>query len=120
MDTSSNDADKKEILQYLKSIEARISKIESQLEITPQPEEQIEEEPVTQKKAESDEELELRIGQFWFAKLGIFVFLVGWLIGNTLPFENLNQLIPVVIGFLVGLAVIGTSYFIKKRFSHIS
>ena len=120
MDTSSNDADKKEILQYLKSIEARISKIESQLEITPQPEEQIEEEPVTQKKAESDEELELRIGQFWFAKLGIFVFLVGWLIGNTLPFENLNQLIPVVIGFAAGIGVIVISVIQKNKLPHLS
>ena len=122
MDSSSNNVTGKEILQHLKSIESRISKIENYLDLHPSPtEEGIEAEPIiTKKKTETDEELEFRIGQFWFAKLGIFVFLVGWLIGNTLPFENLNQIIPVVIGFLVGLAVIGTSYFIKKRFPHIS
>lgn len=121
METSSNDEDKKEILQYLKSIEARISKIESQLDIAPpQQEERIEEEAVMQKKSESEEELELRIGQFWFAKLGIIVFLIGWLIGNTLPFENLNQLIPVVIGIVAGIGVLIISVIQKNKLPHLS
>jgi len=122
MDSSSNNVTGKEILQHLKSIESRISKIENYLDLHPSPtEEGIEAEPIiTKKKTETDEELEFRIGQFWFAKLGIFVLLVGWLIGNSLPFENLNQVIPVVIGFLVGLLVIATSYFLKKKFPHIS
>lgn len=122
MDTSSNDVTGKEILEYLKSIESRISKIENHLNLsTEQPEIQIEEEQViAKKKSETDEELEFRIGQLWFAKLGIFVFLIGWLIGNTLPFEGFNQIIPVVIGFAAGFATIFTAIMLRNKFPHIS
>ncbi len=122
MESSSNDATNKEILQYLKSIESRISKIESVLDLpAAQTEEEIEAEPIIKKtKSESDEELEFRIGQFWFAKLGIFVFLVGWLIANTLPFEGINQIIPVVVGFLIGLVTILTSLYLRNKLPHIS
>ena len=122
MESSSNDATNKEILQYLKSIESRISKIESVLDLpAAQAEEEIETEPIIKKsKSESDEELEFRIGQFWFAKLGIFVFLVGWLIANTLPFEGMNQIIPVVVGFLIGLVTIFTSLYLRNKLPHIS
>jgi len=122
MDSSSNDVTGKEILQHLKSIESRISRLETYLDLpAAKTVEEIEEEPIIpKKKAETDEELEFRIGQFWFAKLGIFVFLVGWLIANTLPFGDLNQVIPVVIGFITGLAVIVTSIFIRGRLPHLA
>lgn len=122
MDTSSNDVTGKEILQHLKSIESRISKIETYLDLPlAKSEEDIEEVPIIpKKKAEMDEELEFKIGQFWFAKLGIFAFLVGWIIGNTLPFGDLNQIIPVAIGFITGILVIATSIFIKNRLPHLS
>jgi hypothetical protein len=122
MDTSSNDVTGKEILQHLKSIESRISKLESYLDLPPsETEEEFEEGPIVQKKKnKTDEELEFRIGQYWFAKLGISVFLIGWIFANTLPFEYLNQVIPVAIGFLAGMFVIATSFFLKKRFPHIA
>ena len=122
METSPNNSTGNEIIQHLKSIESRISKIESYLDLHPsQPEEvQQEETIVLKKKSETDEELEYRIGQYWFAKLGIFVFLLGWLIANTLQFENLNQLIPVLVGFITGMAAIASSIFIRNRFPHLS
>ena len=122
MDTSQNDVTNKEILQHLKSIEARISKIEAHIDLQPsETEESIEEETIISKrKPETDEELEFRIGQFWFAKVGIFVFLVGWLIANTLHFEELNQVIPVVVGILTAFAAIAASIIIRNRFPHLS
>lgn len=122
MDSSSNDVTGKEILDHLKSIESRISRIENYIDLHPSiTEEGMEEEPIIRKtKSESDEELEFRIGQYWFAKLGIFVFLVGWIIGNTLPFAELNQIIPVAIGFVMGIVVILASILIKNRFPHFS
>ena len=122
METSPNNSTGNEILQHLKSIESRISKIESYLDLHPsQPEEDQQAETIVlKKKSETDEELEYRIGQYWFAKLGIFVFLLGWLIANTLQFENLNQLIPVLVGFITGMAAIASSIFIRNRFPHLS
>jgi hypothetical protein len=121
MESSSNDVTGKEILEHLKSIESRISKLETYLDLPAhKADEEIEEETYIPKKKETDEELEFRIGQFWFAKLGIFVFLVGWLIANTLPYEGFNQIIPVVIGLLTGLAAIFTAVFLKSKFPHIA
>ena len=122
MDTSQNDVTNKEILQHLKSIEARISKIEAHIDLqSSENEEYIEEETVIAKrKSETDEELEFRIGQYWFAKLGIFVFLVGWSIANSLHFEELNQVIPVVVGILTAFASITASIIIRNRFPHLS
>ena len=122
MDSSQNDVTGKEILQHLKSIESRISKLEAYLDLHPvQSEEDIqEEEIISKKKAETDEELEFRIGQYWFAKLGIFVFLVGWVIGNTLPFEEINQVLIFVVGFITGFVTIFAGIFFKNKFPHIS
>ena len=122
MDTSSNDVSNKEILQYLQTIDTRISKIEEYLDLHPTAsEEEIEEAEILQKKkAESDEELEFRIGQFWFAKLGIFAFLVGWLIANTLPFETMHPTIPVIIGLAAGLVTIVAAISLKNKFPHLS
>ena len=122
MDTSSNDVSNKEILQHLQIIETRISKIEDYLDLHPiTTEEEIEEaEFLKKKKSESDEELEFRIGQFWFAKLGIFAFLVGWLIANTLPFETMHPFIPVIIGLAAGLITIVSAISLKNKFPHLS
>ncbi|MEJ2104114.1 MAG: hypothetical protein P8X47_05990, partial [Ignavibacteriaceae bacterium] len=122
MNTSSNDVSNKEILQYLQTIDTRISKIEEYLDLHPVPsEEEIEEAEILQKKrAESDEELEFRIGQFWFAKLGIFAFLIGWLIANTLPFETMHPIIPVIIGLAAGLITIVTSFSLRNKFPHLT
>ena len=70
MDSSLNDVTGKEILEHLKSIESRISRIENYIDLHPSiTEEGMEEEPIIPKtKSESDEELEFRIGQYWFAK----------------------------------------------------
>ncbi len=122
MSSSQNDITGKEILQHLKSIESRISQIENYLDLpTNKIDEDIDAEPIIpRKKTETDEELEFRIGQLWFAKLGIFVFLVGWLIGNTLPFEELNPILIVAIGFVTGFVVISAGIFFKNKFPHIS
>jgi hypothetical protein len=122
MDSSQNDVTGKEILQHLKSIESRISQIETYLDLpSVKTEEDVEPEIIIQKKkTETDEELEFRIGQMWFAKLGIFVFLIGWLIANTLPYEGINQLFPVIAGLVVGLSTIFTATFVKNKFPHIS
>jgi len=121
MESSTNDVTGKEILEHLKSIESRISKLETYLDLPAQKaDEEVEEETYIPKKKETDEEIEFRIGQLWFAKLGIFVFLVGWLIANTLPYEGFNQIIPVAIGIVAGLVTIFAAIFLKNKFPHIA
>jgi uncharacterized membrane protein len=47
--------------------------------------------------------LEYRIGQFWFAKIGILAFVVGIMFVLTLPHEDLPRLLPATAGIVLSL-----------------
>ncbi len=120
MEPTSDNSSTNEILEILRGLDGRLTRIEGYLNITPKIEEVSQEEHVVQKiKADKDEELEFRIGQFWFAKLGIFVFLIGCLIAHTLPFEGINQIIPSAVGFILGLGLISIGQIGRKRIPYL-
>jgi len=67
-----------------------------------------EEQPERQNKTtiesiEKDELLEYRIGQFWFAKVGILAFIVGIMFVLTLPHKDLPKSLPFVAGIVLSL-----------------
>ena len=120
MDQTSDNSQTKEMLDILRGLNDRLTRIENYLNITPKiTEENSEGKTVPKAKSEKDEELEFKIGQYWFAKLGIFVFLIGCLIANTLPFEGINQIIPSAIGFVLGLGLIATGQIGKNRIPYL-
>jgi hypothetical protein len=47
--------------------------------------------------------LEYRIGQFWFAKIGILAFVVGIMFVLTLPHEDLPRFLPAAAGIVLSL-----------------
>ncbi|RMF57774.1 MAG: DUF2339 domain-containing protein, partial [Calditrichaeota bacterium] len=110
MKHQSGEFKKEEILEYLKTLEARIARIESVLSLPPwesvSTREKKEMDKVSAKeevKAES-ESLEFQIGEFWFAKVGIVVLVMGIAFLLTLPYHNLPPIWPIVIGYvLVGV-----------------
>ena len=120
MDQTSDNSQTKEMLDILRGLNDRLTRIENYLNITPKiTEENSEGKTVPKAKSEKDEELEFKIGQYWFAKLGIFVFLIGCLIANTLPFEGINQIIPSAVGFVLGLGLIATGQIGKNRIPYL-
>lgn len=121
MDTSTNDTLSKEILKTLALLDNRLSRIENYLNIKPAEINEVSETTESKtKKTETDEELEFRIGQFWFAKLGMLVFLIGCLITCTLPFEGINQIIPSAVALLIGMMLIILSGYLMQRIPHLS
>lgn len=122
MDSTANNSALQEILDHLKKLDGRISKIENQL--TGQPvdyeiEEIIEEVKKTEKPGR-DEELEFEIGQFWAAKVGIWVLIIGLASLLTLPFEGVSSTLPPIAGFVLSFLMLGFSRIKKESFVHLS
>lgn len=80
-----------QILEYLRTLENRIARIESHLKLEASPRN---EEIVTSSAptiaSDDDEELELRLGQNWFAKAGVVGLSLGIAFLLTLPHNNLQ------------------------------
>jgi uncharacterized membrane protein len=124
MKALSEDISVKEIVKYLNKLEKRISDIENRLQIS-SGEEFAAEAPkptisnTTPVKEENEDQLELRIGQFWLAKVGIVVLIFGFAFLLTLPYENFPLGIPSFIGFLLAGGLVLLSRYGKNNFPYI-
>lgn len=119
MSETSNNSVLEEIHKGLMNLEKRLSKIESVLEIKSLA---ADEEILTDvKAATSDEdELEFKIGQYWAAKIGILVLLVGFAFLLLLPYEEFPALVPFAFGAAISLILFALARFWKDSFVHIS
>lgn len=114
-----------EIVRFLIKLDERISNIESRLQITPSDEPYVEEKEV-QKTSDikeiinREDNLEYRIGQFWFAKVGIVVLIIGLAFLLTLPYENSLSAFPTILGYFLSGGLIILSRYWQKNFPHIS
>src|SRR3972149_9734723 len=124
MKTLSEDVSTKEIIKYLNKLENRISNIENRLRIFSGEESTIEtpgseNSNETLAKEKNEDQLELRIGQFWLAKVGIVVLIIGFAFLLTLPYENFPLGIPSFIGFLLAGSLALLSRYWKNNFPYI-
>jgi uncharacterized membrane protein len=69
---------------------------------------------------ESDEALELQIGQNWFAKVGIVALAVGIAFLLTFPYRNLPPALPSGLGYLLVAGIVALSRFWRNSFQQIS
>jgi len=72
------------------------------------------------KKDEEDDSLELAIGEFWFAKIGILAFLFGMVFLITQPLNNYPPLLPVALGYILSFALILIPEIWLKSYKYIS
>ncbi len=97
---SSENLGNEEIISLLKNLERRISKIEKYLDLETESKTEI----VTKANAvnievqNKEEELEYKIGQFWLAKAGIIVLIIGIAFFLTFPYKNLPLFFPPIMG----------------------
>ena len=122
MDSSSDNSALNEILNYLKNIDDRVSKIEERINIQSTALESAEavkkESQVEIKKSEED--LEERIGQVWFPKIGIVVLIVGFAFFLTLPLNDLPAVLPALMGYFLAVVLFGLAKFWKQTFLQLS
>jgi hypothetical protein len=58
---------------------------------------------------ESSEDLEFRLGEQWFGKIGIIAFLLAVFNFLVLPFESIPQSIILILGFIISFILITSS-----------
>jgi len=105
-------ADQDVVLASLRRLEARIAAIESHLGVTP---DEIALKPpadTTASAPENEEAIEMRIGENWFAKMGILVLILGLVFLLTFPYRNLPPALPSLAGFVLaaGLVILATRW----------
>ena len=121
MGESPENLSNEQILQHLRELESRIARIEAHLEIPQSTSEELPESPSAPTiAAEDDEELELQVGQNWFAKAGIVGLALGIAFLLTLPYDSLPSYLPSLFGFVLVGGIFFLSRYWKESFEQIS
>lgn len=109
-----------QIQSSLKQLEKRIAQLENAVK-GGKPETEVELPPlIPENLGEVVDNLEFRIGQFWFAKAGIVVLAIGIAFLLTLPYKNLPPFLPSVIGFSIVGLLLFSSYLLRESVSFLS
>ncbi len=121
MNEGIHEYDKSQVLQYLKDLDLRISRLETRIgvkgySIGESGHSDTIEDRSTITKASADESF----GENWFANLAIIVFSIFFTYFIIKPYEGTNQFFPPLIGLIISVGIISVSKFILKSFSVIS
>ena len=68
----------------------------------------------------SEEEIELELGQNWFAPVGIIALAVGAGFMLTLPYPHLPAIVPSAAGLLIAGGIFATAYWGRDAFVLVS
>ncbi|HTY38230.1 MAG TPA: hypothetical protein VMH23_14025, partial [Bacteroidota bacterium] len=121
MESSTENSSIEQILSSLRNLESRISRIESVLDLRADSAAHPETTPPEHSVAvEDDEELELQLGQNWFAKAGIVGLALGVAFLLTLPYNGLPPILPSLIGCALVGSIIGLSRYWRDTFQQVS
>jgi len=97
--------------ETLRRLEARIARIEAYLQLTEPAKAAAAPQPAP---AKPDEDLELRIGQEWFAKVGIAALGVGVAFTLCLPYATLPPAVPSVAGYALSAGLLVLARFCPR------
>ncbi len=118
METQSTDTGTENLLSLLRQLELRIARVEEHLGLEAARQSSA---PVAAAPSEDTEEkLEVQLGQNWFAKAGIVVLTLGVIFLLTFPYEHVPPAIPSLIGYiLVGILAV-VSWSLRNAFQQVS
>lgn len=122
MAISSDTYDNEQLLSYIKNLEQRVSRIEFQLDIqNPTEDHNVKSSgSFLGNRSKDSDDLENEIGQFWLAKIGIIVLVLGLIFVLTFPFKSIPQIFPSVFGFAIVLVLLTVSKFLKNSYELLS
>jgi Predicted membrane protein (DUF2339) len=109
-----------DLLKKTAFLENRIARLEKVLELKPL--EMAEAIPAEQDSIAPSPKvgLEFQIGQFWFAKIGVILLLLGTIFILSLPYQDLPPFLPGTIGLFIAGVIALLALFIKKHSQFIS
>lgn len=111
------------ILKKIEGLEHRLILIENQLSLTPAisiEKSHTELNAINSDKNKIQPNLEQRIGEYWLPRLGLGVLTIGVLFLLVLPYSDLPNGFPVLLGYLIGISFVGISYYLKKYRKELS
>ncbi len=109
-----------DLVKTMNRIEKRLTEVETVLNMKKEISEEEVKEEIRPKTDDEDDALELAIGEFWFAKIGILAFLLGMFFLITQPLDNYPPMLPISIGFFLSLALIIVPEIWLKSYKYIS
>lgn len=115
-------ADSNQIIQYLKSLEKRLSRIEAYLNLEQEEEEsEVEQKPrVAEEQPSIEDTFEIRIHESWLPRVGIVVFAIGIAFLLTLLYNNYPPILPTTFGYFLVGGIFLLSHIWRKSFAYIS
>ncbi len=123
MNSQNDPNDIKDLLAHLKKQDERIAELESHLRIKNHDklveEEKAKTENSDDMEGEADDILEFKIGQFWFAKLGILVLIVGIIFLITISHSSLPAILPSAIGYIFAISLLLLARKFREKFDYI-
>jgi hypothetical protein len=108
------------LVKMMDSINARLTAIEANINL---PKANVPETGVQKKTSitkESSEDLEFRLGEQWFGKIGIIAFLLAVFNFLVLPFESISHHIILISGYFISLGLIVSSFLGAKFLKNLA
>ncbi len=113
-------SDNLSVLESVRRLEERISRIEARLGLSPVPDATRSGEDDRVRSLEQHEALEQQIGQQLFAKLGIGALILGVGFLLTLPYRGLPPVLPAMLGYLIAGGTVGLARRYRAPLRHIA
>ena len=108
------------LVKMLDNINSRLTAIESKMNLPKSENMEIEEQEVKAITKESSEDLEFRLGEQWFGKIGIIAFLLAVFNFLVLPFESISHHIILISGYFISLGLIASAVFGAKLLKNLA
>ncbi|MEX2088541.1 MAG: hypothetical protein WEB62_02175, partial [Bacteroidota bacterium] len=111
-----------ELSDLITRLEQRVSRLEATMNLdTPAeelPAEAARPDPVSDE--ENEEELELQVGQNWFAKAGIVLLSLGIMFLLAFPYQDVPSYVPSLVGFVLGAAMMRLSSSWQRSYEQVA
>ncbi len=115
MNTSSEKSEISRLIEIVENLNSRIAAIEAALPVEPETPA-----PELKKEKESSEDMEFRLGEQWFGKIGVVAFLFAVFYLLTFSFENPVQVLIMLAGYFSGAVLIGASFMKKEQMKSLA
>ncbi len=107
-------------MNRLKELELRIGHLENQLGFGNESPQVPSHAQVSLPPEDDEDALETRVGESWFARVGIAVFVLGVMFLLALPYEHFPSYVPSMIGYVFVLAMFVLSRHWMTSYQHVA
>ena len=108
------------LVKMLDNINSRLSAIEATINLPKQVDSDSVEQELTPIQKETSEDLEFRLGEQWFGKIGIIAFLLAVFNFLVFPFESIPYHIILIAGYFISFGLIVSSIVGEKMLKNLA